>query len=281
MCSLDRNTMAASLDLSSTPELPLPGFLSSTERRSRRKLWDIPVRLHCPIIGTCLDVNELRKIGSKDDRAGFRAASEYEVHVNFVCAAEYKNPLSLATYKALEKKYKQTVKTFSSAKNESTLLEKWREHIEIGKVADALWALASHPKVTDKLYKMAYEEIHMLSHQVGAGYTVDRIKLVELQQKVKSVQEQHAETLRQTSQRLSEKEQKILNLTEEAEKNGEAQQQLRKLKQQVERYESGQELHQLRDHIMELEPKLNKAQVRYENARQQMLELKQRYLIQM
>ena len=35
------------------------------EKNGRRKLWDLPKKLHCPIIGTCLDVDELHNLCEK------------------------------------------------------------------------------------------------------------------------------------------------------------------------------------------------------------------------
>lgn len=92
-------------------ELTLPVELSllATEGRRRRKLWGIPKRLHCPVIGTCLNVQELRRLASKVDPAGNRTANDYELHVNFVCAAETKNALSYEVHKelAIQKKCRQ------------------------------------------------------------------------------------------------------------------------------------------------------------------------------
>lgn len=92
-------------------ELTLPVELSplATEGRRRRKLWGIPKRLHYPVIGTCLNVQELRRLASKVDPAGNWTANDYELHVNFVCAAETKNALFYEVHKelAIQKKCRQ------------------------------------------------------------------------------------------------------------------------------------------------------------------------------
>ena len=50
-------------------------------RPGRRKLWDIPHKYHCPVIGTCLCVAELRRIVARLVPRGTAPPSDYEVHV--------------------------------------------------------------------------------------------------------------------------------------------------------------------------------------------------------
>gem|GEM_PF-4498849 len=37
------------------------------------KLWELHHKLHCPVIGTCLHVDELRKLGQERQAAAERA----------------------------------------------------------------------------------------------------------------------------------------------------------------------------------------------------------------
>jgi len=60
--------------------LPCPG-------NRRKKLWEIPGRWHCPLIGTCLPVPQMRKLAA---RAGFdeREMSDYSLHTAVVCSCD-------------------------------------------------------------------------------------------------------------------------------------------------------------------------------------------------
>ena len=62
------------------------------EPRRRRKLWGIPAEYHCPIIGTCLHVEELRRLARKADCGLSPRSSDYEVHVRFVAVAHENAP---------------------------------------------------------------------------------------------------------------------------------------------------------------------------------------------
>jgi hypothetical protein len=57
-------------------------------KNNRRKLWDVPAEYHCPIIGTCLHVEELRQIARKAGNSLDPRSSDYQLHVRFVAAAD-------------------------------------------------------------------------------------------------------------------------------------------------------------------------------------------------
>ncbi len=58
--SLDGTFLAQSIEIH---RLPLP--VEQVPKAGRRKLWDIPHKYHCPVIGTCLSVEELRRVASR------------------------------------------------------------------------------------------------------------------------------------------------------------------------------------------------------------------------
>lgn len=78
----------------------------------RRKLWEIDHKYHCPIIGTCLSVEELRRIGRNHVWRTEGRPNDYEVHVGFVASATHRNGLAIATQKLLERKYGPTVRRY-------------------------------------------------------------------------------------------------------------------------------------------------------------------------
>lgn len=113
---------AATVTVQPDPASRLPTLKST----GRRKLWDVPHKYHCPIIGSCLTVDELRRIADRTAQRPDTPLSEFDIHVSFVAAAAEKNPLSLATHKTLEKKFTPSVRRYAKARDADALLTLWR-----------------------------------------------------------------------------------------------------------------------------------------------------------
>ena len=159
-----------------------------SKSKIRRKLWDVPHKYHCPIIGTCLSVEELRRIADRTAQRPDAPLGDFAIHVSFVSAADHKNPLSLATQKLLEKKYAASVRRYAKARDPEALLALWSESLATGEVPGGLWALMTHPKADHALLTLAYEEVHMLSHQIGAGQRADLKRLAETRAELERLQ---------------------------------------------------------------------------------------------
>ncbi len=185
--------------------------VKNTKPKSR-KLWEMEIRYHCPIIGTCLSVSELRKIG-RQAKLVVNGRTDYELHNWFVAEAEQANHLTRKVQKYLDKKYSRHIKQFSHAKNEAQLLSLWDEACQHGEVSGAFWALMTHPLINENVQHTAYSQIHMLSHQVGSLQRADLRKLHQLEQKNAELQAQ----LTQTRQRLLKRDQKIQTLQQKLE----------------------------------------------------------------
>lgn len=53
-----------------------------------------------------------------------------------------------------------------------------------GEVSGALWAVMTHPKADAALLCRVYEDVHMLSHQIGAGQRMDLKRLAEAREEL-------------------------------------------------------------------------------------------------
>ncbi|MGF1547721.1 MAG: DUF2325 domain-containing protein [Thiotrichales bacterium] len=169
------------------------------------KLWELEHRYHCPVIGTCLSFEELKKIARKSGYGG-RQFESYELHVEAVGIAESRNPISKAMQKLLDQKYARWINRFAQAKAPTRLLELWREHTDRGEVAGALWALMTHRDATDDLRHQAYRDVHMLSHQVGAGIAADVRRLNQLERDNMALREDAVRAARQYADTLAERD---------------------------------------------------------------------------
>lgn len=190
----------------------LPNPRSGQNTTGRRKLWNVAHKHHCPIIGTCLTVDELRRIADRTAQRPPEPLSDFDIHVSFVGAATARNPVSLATHKALEKKFAATVRRYAKARDADALTALWRESLATGEVPGGLWAVMTHPRADDQLLKLVYEEVHMLSHQIGAGQRADLKRLAETRVQLERLQHDFDSLYRRTREHGKIQESKIREL---------------------------------------------------------------------
>ncbi len=215
MCMVIR-TKTAEVPETSTGAFPTPAAtIPSVARKMprRRKLWEIAHRYHCPVVGTCLTVEELRKLARRAGLEGWNSESDYTLHSTAVGLAGDRNGLSDPMQKLLERKFEAIVRRSARAKSGDELLSWWREALARGEAAGAFWAAMSHAHASEQVAHLIYEDIHMLSHQVGAASHADlgelaRLRRVEaeLTLKLERQQERHGA-------QVAEKEEDIRNLS--------------------------------------------------------------------
>ena len=155
-------------------------YLTQPATRKRRKLWDIPSRWHCPLIGTCLPVADMRKLA---ERAGFevKEMTDYTLHTSVVCSCDNRTEVAEQIQRYLEKRHAVTVQRFNRAKGKAAVMALWSEALAAGNdIAGALWACWSHADIDDESGKEIYGDIHMLSHQDGAAARADLRRLEQL-----------------------------------------------------------------------------------------------------
>lgn len=140
--------------------------------RRRRKLWELEEKYHCPVVGTCLSIEEIKKIARKNGFAG-HAFDEYRLHVEAVSVSCARNPASEAMQRLLDRKFNPAITRFERARADAEVLALWRESLERGEVAGPMWATLSHKAASPATRHKVYADVHMLSHQVGAGQAAD------------------------------------------------------------------------------------------------------------
>lgn len=142
----------------------------------RRKLWELEEKHHCPLIGTCIPAAELRKIAH---RFGFTSspADEFDTHVEAVNWSLSRNPVAEGLQRLLDKRFKASLERFASLRDDAAIRQAWKHCLASGKVAGALWAVYSHKASSVETRNIAFSDIHMLSHQLGAGQAADSRRL--------------------------------------------------------------------------------------------------------
>jgi hypothetical protein len=212
---IDAFTAAATLNQASPSAVQLGTTPAATGRATstvRLKLWQLPHKYHCPIIGACIDVGALRALSRRAGALPGNGLSDYEVHVGFVSAADDKNPLSAALQKALDRCHAAAIKRTAALRTTGALHAHWQKALADGQVPGALWALMTHPLSDEDLRRQVYEDVHMRSHQVGAGIGADLRELAAARRRISALEHAQATETKRQARALAERDAHIAEL---------------------------------------------------------------------
>jgi hypothetical protein len=142
-------------------------------RPRRTRIWELGTSLHCSIIGTCLSTAELRHVLVQLKVNGMQAADEHDLHSFGVGLAGKRELGAKLLQKALDRRHERAIKAFAAARDVETLRSLWKDALNKGEIPGAYWAVLTHPQADDALIKLAFGDVHMLSHLVGAANRAD------------------------------------------------------------------------------------------------------------
>lgn len=151
-----------------------------TQSTRRKKLWELDTRHHCPLVGTCLTMAELRKLARGAGLQGAAAMSDFTLHHAAVSEAAQRNPFSERIQKYLEKKFGLAIKHFARVRSDAEMLALWQASCARGEAPAGLWAALTHAHIADAAAHKIYEDIHMLSHRMGAETRDERERLQQI-----------------------------------------------------------------------------------------------------
>ncbi len=161
---------------------PLPALQAARPAAlRRRRLWDIPVRHHCVLLGAAFDARELRGLFRRAGYADWRTASSYELHSSAVCFAKQRNDFSAVAQRALEDRFAPAVNRVARARSGAELLQIWRSLAEQGEAVGAYWAALTHPAWDADADEALSREMHMIAHEEFAARraTLRRVRALE------------------------------------------------------------------------------------------------------
>lgn len=159
---------------------PLPPLMfgkSMPPQGSKRiKLWELEHKHHCPVIGTCLRMDDLVRFARRYKFAA-DCRDEFALHVEAVGWCQSRNEVSEALQKHLDRKYETWIACFAKLKTDADVRAAWKKCLAKGEVGGPLWATCAHKAASAETRQEVYADIHMLSHQVGAGQAADARRL--------------------------------------------------------------------------------------------------------
>lgn len=160
----------------------------------RRKIWELP-EYQCSVIGTCLSLEELKKLARQTRLNLIDEHDEFKVHAVFVKISSRQGPVAKAVNKTLDRKYATVLRRFGAAHEDERILELWKEARAKGDIPGPYWAVLTHPEASNELVARVFGEVHMLSHLVGAANRADIRRLAELERQFAEKEQRHTKAL--------------------------------------------------------------------------------------
>ena len=158
------------LNRDANPFLPVePVKAECAENISRRRAWMIHSHFKCPVVGTCLSLEEQKRILKKTGNS-IKNRSAHEIHGIFVRSLSDKNRLSTRIDAYLHRKFKHEISTFSGL-DRSLFLDAWKTHFQKGEIAGFLWVAATRTDLKEKDIGSIFGDIHMQMY-LNAGHNI-------------------------------------------------------------------------------------------------------------
>nr|VFJ74884.1 MAG: hypothetical protein (DUF2325) [Candidatus Kentron sp. FW] len=258
-CDCDKNA-----DKPNGGEIVLEG--RQTIRKERTRLWEFPVHFHCSIIGTCLDLDELRYLARKTTLPNKDQLTDYDLHRAFVGMVQEPGSVAKLVQKHLDRKYKRFVRQFADVHGEGAMAACWGEAVASGKVAGPYWALLTHPELSDALLDKVYGEIHMMSHLAGASCRADMQELTALRARARQLEKQIVEDRAMAHRKAVEYNETIRKLQASSDRLARMEKELRETKARLEAFEKNRVFDQLQIQLENHADLLADAQMRAERA---------------
>jgi len=256
----------ASADAAKLP----PAVREPPARRAR--LWDLDHRFHCLVIGTCLTMDELRRLARKADITVGARMSDYELHHSFVQVVGNAVFAARATHKWLDRKFAAAIKRASACRDAGALGSLWDQATAQGEVTGAFWAVVTHPLTDAMLQQRVYGEVHMLSHLAGHSNRSTQQQLVTVKRRVAELEEAQAWTAEASRLRIKDLERAASALAERAQRVDVLERELAATQARLAALENGEALAQLRAEKDALARKLAHVMQRAENAERKLRE---------
>jgi Uncharacterized protein conserved in bacteria (DUF2325) len=159
-----------------------PAAIAASQSSRRTRLWELPIELHCSIIGVCFSIEALRRLVVKHYKSPC-IVGDYEIHSVVVQACSSRTPLIELVQREFDRSFQKEIKLFLTAKSADAVATLWRSAIlgedESTSLAGALWASLTHPRAERALMTAIGHDIHMIQHRVGSDTRRDTQALTQ------------------------------------------------------------------------------------------------------
>lgn len=136
-------------------------------------------------------------------------------------------------------------------RDDASILNRWQADRTLGKVAGAFWAVMSHKDAGAETRQQVFRDLHMLSHQVGAGQAADVRRLHEAESLVAALRAQLADDRGRAQQTEAALRSQVQTLTTRNVALHAESARAAELQQRLEQLESGQAITTLAQQLIE------------------------------
>lgn len=168
----------------------------------RRNLWQLDTACRENLIGICLSPRELKELCRKLMIAAQLPGTD-EFRRAIIDVSGTPSRAACRLHKYLDRKYWRTVLHFTGATSTTALAAIWRE-TDTSEVADACWALTTHPHANAWLIAQVHREAHDRTRQDGHAIRIDDQTLHLLQRANAAVASPPEEAIPATTIHMSE-----------------------------------------------------------------------------
>ncbi len=218
---------------------------SAPGQKRRRRIWELDEGYLCSIMGTCLSIDELKKLGRKTEIEVAPSLSAYELHLLFVQEVGQACPDSRLVDKKLNRKFQLAIRQAKRIKSADGLVDFWHYSKEQNRLAGAYWAIFTHPLAPPSLCHKIHGEVHMLSHLAGRRSRHDGQRLRDQRNKIEVLQETLQLVRNEAKQEIAWRDEEVAEVRMELAGLGDLQGRLQQALARIAEVESGQELRQL------------------------------------
>lgn len=183
----------------------------ATASRRRSKLWELPPRWHCALLGTCFPPDEIAAIAR---RGGLYEpdVSDYLLHTRVVSRCGSRSETAELVQRRLDAKFADCVRQFARARGNASVLALWQQASGDGRTAGALWAALSHPDIDVAGGDAIYGDIHMRSHESASRFTQLAARNAELERDQQRLADEAAALLLTLAETRRERDRKLNEL---------------------------------------------------------------------
>lgn len=159
-------------------ELPLPKSTDDAPGRpangagpgsGRLPISKIEGGMHCSIVGTCVNDEDLVRLMKKSGMRISASAQSHEIHGFAVREAGNDGPFARALTKLLNRRFEGALRLMARTVTTDEALVTWASLRDSGQIAAGYWAVMSLAAIPMTVKKRVFGEVHMLSHLHGQG----------------------------------------------------------------------------------------------------------------
>ncbi|MCK4245114.1 MAG: DUF2325 domain-containing protein, partial [Candidatus Omnitrophica bacterium] len=135
---------------------------TSNAKQSQQKSWMIKLYFKCPVIGTCLSLEEQKKILKKTGYST-KNLSAFKIHQTLVESLENESDIATRIDAYLNRKFHRYISKYLYL-DESSFLKEWKLHFEKGSLEGLLWVAATRADLSLTTICSIFGDIHMQMH---------------------------------------------------------------------------------------------------------------------